>query len=61
MLSSNIKHLSLLKQNDECSAVADLNSILLKMTEQQAEPGQVSLVLDRSKRDVGLLIRLYQL
>lgn len=42
----------------------ELNQILRKIevkTHDPNEPQEVALVYDRSKRDVGLLIRLYQL
>jgi len=45
-------------------AIDELNVIINKIqTKQDSSEGskEVTLVIDRSKRDVGMLIRLYQL
>jgi len=65
VLSNHLRHLQLVKQEDQNSlAIDELNVILTKLqTKQESNEGskEVTLVIDRSKRDVGMLIRLYQL
>ncbi len=57
ILSSHLKHLS--KPAD-----SDLSDLLNKLTKNQqptAASNHLSLVYDRSKKDIGLLLRLYAL
>jgi hypothetical protein len=67
VLSNHLKHLQLDKQEEgdtNTTAIHELNVILGKLQKkQEGNEGskEVTLVIDRSKRDVGLLIRLYQL
>ena len=67
VLSNHLKHLQLVKSEEadkNTLAIDELNVILTKLQDkQEANEGskEVTLVIDRSKRDVGVLIRLYQL
>ena len=69
VLSSHLKHLQdIQKETPESrseQAIEDLNGILLKLnqasSDQQTSEREVSVVIDRSKKDIGILIRLYQL
>jgi hypothetical protein len=64
-LTTQLKHLEPLKKPEVSSqelTIQDLNSILNRLDiqgNQATESQEVTLVVDRSKKDIGLLIRLY--